>query len=227
MKSVPTLPADLNVVTLQDQSTLVRESLQDVNVSLILGAFLAVLVVFLFLHNLRGTAIVAVAIPTSIIATFIPMYFLGFTLNQMTLLALSLSIGILVDDSIVVLENIYRHLHLGESPREAAINGRTEIGLAAITFTLVDVVVFVPIAFTGGIVGQFFREFGLTVAGATLFSLFVSFTLTPMIASRWYKSGKDLETKHKTFQYFDRFYSWLDSPIAEFLCGHYDTDYSL
>jgi hydrophobic/amphiphilic exporter-1 (mainly G- bacteria), HAE1 family len=213
----PTLPVDLNVVTLQDQSTLVRESLQDVNVSLILGALLAVLVVFLFLHNLRGTAIVAVAIPTSIIATFIPMYFLGFTLNQMTLLALSLSIGILVDDSIVVLENIYRHLRQGESLREAAMNGRAEIGLAAITLTLVDVVVFVPIAFTGGIVGQFFREFGLTVAGATLFSLFVSFTLTPMMASRWYKSGKDLETKHKLFQYFDRFYSWLDSSYRRIL----------
>lgn len=213
----PTLPADLNVVALQDQSTLVRESLQDVNVSLILGALLAVLVVLLFLHNLRGTAIVAVAIPTSIIATFVPMYFLGFTLNQMTLLALSLSIGILVDDSIVVLENIYRHLRLGESLQEAAINGRTEIGLAAITLTLVDVVVFVPIAFTGGIVGQFFREFGLTVAGATLFSLFVSFSLTPMMASRWYKSGKDLETKHKLFQHFDQFYSWLDSSYRRIL----------
>ena len=213
----PSLPAKLNVVYLQDQSILVKESLQDVNVTLILGAILAVFAVFLFLHNLRGTCIVGIAIPTSILATFLPMYLLGFSLNQMTLLALSLSVGILVDDSIVVLENIFRHLHYGEMPREAAFNGRTEIGLAAITITLVDVVVFVPIAFTGGVVGQFFREFGLTITGATLFSLFVSFSLTPMMASRWYKSGEDMETKHKIFQHFDRFYSSLDNRYRKLL----------
>src|SRR4029079_947839 len=149
--------------------------------------------VFLFLHNLRGTLICAIAIPTSLIATFIPMHFAGLTLNTMTMLGLSLVVGILVDDSIVVLENIYRHLARGESPKEAAINGRSEIGLAALTITMADVVVFLPMAFMGGIVGRFFREVRLTVAVSTLFSLLVSFTVTPMLASRWYRLGEDLE----------------------------------
>jgi HAE1 family hydrophobic/amphiphilic exporter-1 len=184
------LPPDITARVTMDQSDFIREALADLRTSLLLGALFAVLVVFLFLHNLRGTFIVALAIPTSIIAAFTPMLFAGFSLNQMSMLALSLSVGILVDDSIVVIENIYRHLRMGEKPRDAAFNGRTEIGLAAITITLVDVVVFVPIAFMGGIVGQFFRQFGLTVAIATLFSLFVSFTLTPMLSSRWFREAE-------------------------------------
>jgi HAE1 family hydrophobic/amphiphilic exporter-1 len=185
--AAPILPKDVNITVAYDQSQFIKDTLAEVRNSLLLGALLAVLVVFFFLHTLRGTFIVALAIPTSLMATFVPVHFAGFTLNMMVLLAMSLSVGILVDDSIVVLENIYRHLSLGEPPREAAFNGRTEIGLAAITITMVDVVVFVPIAFMGGIVGQFFRQFGITVACATLFSLFVSFTLTPMLASRWAK----------------------------------------
>jgi hydrophobic/amphiphilic exporter-1 (mainly G- bacteria), HAE1 family len=188
-----TLPGGMRFVVTQDQSPRIEGALEDVNVSLILGALLAVIVVFLFLHNLRGTLICAIAIPTSLIATFIPMHFAGFTLNTMTMLGLSLVVGILVDDSIVVLENIYRHLARGESPKEAAINGRSEIGMAALTITMADVVVFLPMAFMGGIVGRFFREFGLTVAVSTLFSLLVSFTVTPMLASRWYRMGEDLE----------------------------------
>lgn len=208
MKDV--LPRDVEVAVALDQSTQVKEALSDVNVSLWLGAFLAVVIVFLFLHNVRGTFIVAIAIPTSIIATFIPIYFAGFTMNMMVMLALSLAVGILVDDSIVVLENIYRHLAKGEEPAEAAFNGRSEIGLAAITITMVDVVVFVPIAFMGGIVGQFFRQFGITVATATLFSLLVSFTLTPMLASRWYRKGEAVEASSGFFAKFDRFYHQLD-----------------
>jgi HAE1 family hydrophobic/amphiphilic exporter-1 len=187
------LPADIKVTVAMDQSTFIRDTLHDVYQSLTEGAFLAVLIVFLFLHSLRGTVIVALAIPTSMIATFSVMDALGFSINMMSMLGLSLSVGILVDDSIVVLENIHRHLQMGKSPREAAIAGRSEIGLAAMTITLVDVVVFVPIAFMGGIVGQFFKQFGLVVATATLFSLFVSFTLTPMLASRWLKSHADEE----------------------------------
>jgi HAE1 family hydrophobic/amphiphilic exporter-1 len=204
------LPADVRFVLNQDLSQNTENQVDDVKSSLFLGTFLAVLVVYLFLHNLRGTMIVAIAIPTSILATFLPMYAFGFTLNGMTLLALSLSVGILVDDSIVVLENIYRHLAKGEEPVEAAINGRSEIGLAAITITLVDVVVFLPIAFMGGIVGMFFKSYGLTVAIATLFSLFISFTLTPMLASRWYKQGDNVEAHSGIFGLFNRFYSWLD-----------------
>ncbi|MCJ7749746.1 MAG: efflux RND transporter permease subunit, partial [Armatimonadetes bacterium] len=182
-----TLPSDITARITMDQSTFIKDALNDLFHHMLFGALLAVMVVFVFLHNFRGTVIVALAIPTSIIAAFTPIFFAGFTLNQMTMLALSVSVGILVDDSIVVIENIYRHLRLGEKPKDAAFKGRMEIGLAAITITLVDVVVFVPIAFMGGITGQFFRQFGITVAMVTLFSLFIAFTLTPMLSSRWYR----------------------------------------
>ncbi len=184
------LPSATRIAVLRDESVVVRDALHDVNVTLVLGAALAVGIVLAFLRNLRGTVIVAVALPASLAATYLVIYFAGFTLNQMTLLALSLSVGILVDDSIVVLESITRHLRMGERPREAAFNGRTEIGFAGIALTLADVVVFLPIAFMGGIVGAFFREFGLTVATATLFSLLVSFAVTPALASRWYRRNE-------------------------------------
>jgi HAE1 family hydrophobic/amphiphilic exporter-1 len=171
MKDV--LPSDVAIAVSFDQSTHVKDALDDVNLSLWLGALLAVVIVYLFLHNIRGTFIVATAIPVSIVSAFIPIYFMGFTQNMMVMLGLSLAVGILVDDSIVVLENIYRHLTHGEMPADAALNGRSEIGLAAVTITMVDVVVFVPIAFMGGMVGQMFRQFGITVACATLFSLLV------------------------------------------------------
>ena len=182
------IPPDVLITTSADQSIFINQSLDDVYVSLLLGALLAVFIVFLFLHSIRGTIIVGLAIPTSMISTFIVMGWLNFSVNMMTMLALSLSVGILVDDSIVVIENIHRHLKMGKSPRDAAIAGRTEIGLAAMTISMVDVVVFLPIAFMGGIVGSFMRQFGIVVASATLCSLFISFTLTPMLASRWLKS---------------------------------------
>ncbi len=210
------LPSDLITRVAYDQSTFLKDSLADVRLSLALGALLAVLVVFLFLHNLRSTAIVALAIPTSMVAAFTPMSFAGFSINMMTLLALALSTGILVDDSIVVLENIHRHLDAGELPRDAALNGRSEIGLAALAITFTDVVVFVPIAFMGGVVGQFFRQFGLTVATVTLFSLLVSFTLTPMLASRWFPRRRREEHVDaqgrgaRLCRSFDAFYTGLD-----------------
>ena len=191
MKSM--LPKGVYPVIATDQSVYVNDSLNDVNKTLAEGILLVVLIVFLFLHTARATFIVACAIPTSLMATYIPIGAFGFTQNQMVLMALSLVVGILVDDSIVVLENIERHLRMREPLIKAAINGRTEIGLAAITITMVDVVVFLPIAFMGGMTGQFFRQFGVTVAVATLFSLFMSFTLTPMLASKWMKSEADNE----------------------------------
>ncbi|NLN76999.1 MAG: efflux RND transporter permease subunit [Armatimonadetes bacterium] len=191
------LPTGVKPVIAVDQSKFVTNALRDVNRSLLEGVLLVVLIVFLFLHTARATFIVAIAIPTSLMATFIPISGFGFTQNQMVLLALSLVVGILVDDSIVVLENIERHLRLRENPEQAAINGRSEIGLAAITITSVDIVVFLPIAFMGGIVGQFFRQFGVTVATATAFSLLMSFTLTPMLASKWMRSEDDKEADEK------------------------------
>jgi len=187
------LPSDIDFNVAMDQSTFVKDMQRDVYQSLFEGALLAVLIVFLFLHSFRGTFIVALAIPTSIITTFIMMNAVHFSMNMMSMMGLSLSVGILVDDSIVVIENIHRHLKMGKPPRQAAIDGRSEIGLAAMAITLVDVMVFVPVAFMGGIVGQFFRQFGIVVATATLCSLFISFTLTPMLASRWLKAHDEEE----------------------------------
>jgi HAE1 family hydrophobic/amphiphilic exporter-1 len=182
------LPAGVHPVIAMDQSTTVSNAIRDVNTSLIEGIILVVLIIFLFLHTARATFIVGLAIPTSLLATYIPISALGFTQNTMVLLALSLVVGILVDDSIVVLENIERHLRQRKHPEDAALQGRAEIGLAAITITMVDVVVFLPIAFMGGMMGAFFRQFGITVAVATAFSLLISFTLTPMLAAKILKS---------------------------------------
>lgn len=215
----PSLPPDLTIVPLNNDAVMVRSALEDVNASLILGSLLAMGVVLLFLHNLRGTLIVSIAIPSCIIATFLVIWAAGFTLNQISLLALSLSVGILVDDSIVILESITRHLKMGETPVEAALNGRKEIGFADLTTTLVDVVVFVPIAFMGGIIGSFFREFGLTIATATLLSLVVSFSVTPMLAARWYKKGEDVTPKRGFFLLFERLYLWLEKRYRRVIAG--------
>lgn len=177
----------------QDTSTNIRDSLDDLLFAILFGIFLVGTVVWTFLHNLRGTIIVAIAIPVCMFAALVAMWAAGFTVNNLSMLALSLAVGVLVDDAIVVLENIYRHLTLGEDPVDAAINGRSEIGLAAIAITMADVVVFVPIGTMGGIVGQFFRPLGLGYAVTVMLSLFVSFTVTPMLASRWYKKGEDWE----------------------------------
>lgn len=184
-----TLPSGVQIAVSEDTSVYVKRSLGDLQSNLLEAIVLTGIVLLVFLHTFRSTVIVMLAIPSSLIATFMMMWIMGFTLNMMSLMALALSIGILVDDSIVVLENIFRHLSLGETPWTAAIKGRSEIGLAAIAITLVDVVVYLPMAFMTGIVGGFFRQFGLTIAFATLFSLFVSFTLTPMLASRWLRVG--------------------------------------
>ncbi|MGC1455890.1 MAG: efflux RND transporter permease subunit [Nitrospirota bacterium] len=168
-----------------DQSKFIRRSIEDVQVSLWLGAALAVLIIFVFLRSVRSTLISAVSLPVSVIATFAFIQLFGFTLNIMTMLALSLSIGILIDDAIVVLENIYRRMEEGQSPLQASLEGSSEIGLAVMATTLSIVAVFVPVAFMKGIVGKFFFEFGITVTIAVLISLFVSLTLTPMMTSRF------------------------------------------
>ncbi|HEX2032952.1 MAG TPA: efflux RND transporter permease subunit [Chloroflexota bacterium] len=186
-----TLPPGVTFKVANDTTHYTREALNDVQFDLGLAVFITGTVLLLFLHSWRNTVIVLLAIPTSLISTFLVMFLLGFSLNLMSLMALALLIGILVDDSIVVLENIHRHLQAGEEPHEAALKGRNEIGLAAMAITLLDVVVFVPIGFMQGNLGSLFRQFGLTVAVATLFSLFVSFTLTPMLASRWLKRHGD------------------------------------
>jgi HAE1 family hydrophobic/amphiphilic exporter-1 len=188
-KALPELqkkaPPGTEVSVLIDNSKNIKSSVETVQLDLVLGAFLAVAIIFLFLRDARATFISALALPTSVIGTFAFVKVMDFTLNMMTTLALSLSIGILIDDAIVVIENIVRHrTELKEGPREAAQKGTAEIGLAVLATTMSIVAVFVPVAFMEGMVGQFFYEFGLTVAFAVLLSLFVSFTLTPMLSAR-------------------------------------------
>lgn len=180
---------DYKFIIITDASQYVQASLHNTLTALIEGLCTTGLVLYLFLRGWRSTVAVLIAIPTSLIATFFAMYVAGFTFNMMSLMGMSLCIGILVDDSIVVLENIHRHLRMGKDAATAAEEGRTEIGMAAVAITLCDVVVFMPIAFMQGMTGQYFRQFGLTIVFATLFSLFVSFTLTPMLASRLFKGG--------------------------------------
>src|SRR4029079_587721 len=183
-----TLPAGYNVRVVRDTSEFIKASIHNVEEHLIVGSILAALVVLLFLMNLRSTIIAAIAIPTSIIATFGLVWYMDFTLNMLTMLALTLSVGIVIDDAIVVLENIYRFIEEKHEDQErAAIEATEEIGLAVLATTLSLVAIFVPVGFMGGIVGRFMKSFGLTMAFAIMVSLLVSFTLTPMMAARWLK----------------------------------------
>ena len=176
-------------VTVSSDATYVETSLHNTVMTLVEGLITTGLVLFFFLRGWRSTAAVMIALPTSLVATFFVMYVAGFTFNMMSIMGMTLCIGILVDDAIVVLENIIRHLGLGEGPQEAAEKGRMEIGMAAVAITLCDAAVFMPIAFMEGMTGQYFRQFGLTIVFAGAFSLFVSFTLTPMLAARFYRQG--------------------------------------
>jgi HAE1 family hydrophobic/amphiphilic exporter-1 len=176
---------NLKFTIAQDITTFTKKSLFEVKRDMMLAVILVAFVLFVFLHNIRNSIIVLLSIPTSIFTAIAIIHIFGFTINLVTVLALTLIIGILVDDSIVVLENIHRHIEQGENPKVAALTGRNEIGLAAVAITFVDVAVFLPIAMLSGVVGKIFKEFGITVASATLVSLLVSFTLTPMLASRW------------------------------------------
>lgn len=184
----PTLPKGYRVQIVGDSSIFIKAAIHSVEEHLIVGSILAAIVVFLFLWNVRSTLIAAIAIPTSIIATFGLMYALNYTLNQITMLSLTLMVGIVIDDAIVVLENIFRFIEeKGMSPMEAAIEGTKEIGLAVMATTLSLLAVFVPVGFMGGIIGRFMSAFGLTSAFAIFVSLIVSFTLTPMLAARFIK----------------------------------------
>jgi HAE1 family hydrophobic/amphiphilic exporter-1 len=180
------MPTGVALRVVQDNSIFIQDSVNDVTTTLILGALLTVLVVFCFLNSWRSTVITGVTLPISVISAFTIMRLLGFTLNMMTLMGLSLAIGMLIDDAIVVRENIVRHMEHGSDHMTAAIEGTAEIGLAVMATTFCVMAVFVPVAFMGGIVGRFFYQFGMTVGFAVLVSLFVSFTLDPMLSSRWY-----------------------------------------
>lgn len=197
----------------QDLSVYIEHSIGEIQFHLVFGGALAVLIVFLFLRNIRITIISALAIPLSVLSTFIIMNALGFTMNTMTMLALSLSIGILIDDAIVVVENIYRHFADKGSAKEAARIGTDEIGLAAFAITMSIVAVFLPVAFMKGIIGRFMYQFGMTITVSVLVSLFVAFTLTPMLASQFLKEetyqGKFSQFLGHFFERLDRAYTSL------------------
>jgi HAE1 family hydrophobic/amphiphilic exporter-1 len=211
-----TLPAGVDIQVVRDNSDTIRRSVESVIHELILGAFLTIVVVMLFLNDWKATAITSLALPVSVVSAFILLDALGFTLNNLTLMALSLSIGILIDDAIVVIENIVRHREMGEDHFTAAGRGTREIVLAVLATTLSIVAVFVPVAFMGGIIGRFFFQFGLTVAWAVLVSLFVSFTLTPMLAAWWgvdphHGGGGNVLTRA-----IGRFNAWFDRQATKY-----------
>jgi len=207
----PELPDGVTIEVVRDGSVMIRDSVDDVEKTLVEGGLLTIFIVFLFLNSWRSTVITGLTLPISVISAFIAMHFMGMTLNVMTLMALSLAIGLLIDDAIVVRENIVRHLERGKDHFTAAREATSEIGLAVLATTFSIVAVFVPVAFMKGIIGRFFFQFGITVTFAVLVSLFVSFTLDPMLSSRWHdpdieRTGK----RHLVARLLDRFNDWFD-----------------
>ncbi len=214
------LPPDVRVDIIRDQSNYIYSALHEINVHLIAGSVLACLVVMVFVRSWRSTVIAAVAIPTSLIATFGVMWAFGFTLNGVTMLALVLMVGIVIDDAIVVLENVYRFVEeKGLSPMEAAKEGTAEIGMAVLATTLSLAVIFVPVSFMSSVSGRFLYQFGITAAAAVMISLLVSFTLTPMMCSRLLKPAKqrgdgdaahaDAASRRGFYRFIDIIYTWM------------------
>ena len=190
----------MNVIVSRDASQYIRASVHTVQEHLILGGICAAIVVFFFLGSLRSTLIAAVAIPVSIISTYTLLLWMGFTLNTMSLFALTLAVGIVIDDAIVVLENIFRFIEeKGMSPMEAAKAATAEVGLAVSATTLSLVVIFVPVAFIHGVMGRFLKSFGLTMAFSIMISLLVAFTLTPMLCSRFLPTRRGQATFQGTW----------------------------
>ena len=190
------LPQGVRLEQIADGSRPIRVSVNNVRQTLIEGALLTVLIVFLFLNSWRSTVITGLTLPIALIGTFFFMNLFGFTINMITLMALTLSVGLLIDDAIVVRENIVRHVQMGKTPYNAAMEGTQEIGLAVLATTLSIVAVFLPIGFMGGIIGKFFHEFGITMVAAVLISMFVSFTLDPMLSSIWHDPEIEKHGRH-------------------------------
>ncbi|MDP3181770.1 MAG: efflux RND transporter permease subunit [Desulfobaccales bacterium] len=208
-KLLPTLrqqiPASVDIATLYDRSKSIRESVNDVQFTLLLALALVVMVIFLFLRNLSATVIPSLALPMSIVGTFSVMYLMGYSLDNLSLMALILSVGFVVDDAIVVLENIVRHMEMGEKPFEAAVNGSKEIGFTIVSMTLSLAAVFIPVFFMGGILGRLLHEFAVTIGVAILVSGFVSLSLTPMLCSRFLQPPQK-ERHSRLYMYSERFF---------------------
>ncbi len=210
------LPEGMKLEVAYDSSEFIKESISEVEQTLIIALILVILVVLAFLKSFRATIIPTFAIPISIIGSLAAVYFAGFTINILTLLGFVLAIGLVVDDAIVVLENIYRHMEMGKTRWQAAIDGSKEIGFAIISTTIALVAVFIPLAFLSGNVGRLFNEFGIAVAVAVLISGFVALTLTPMISSQILRplhgGGKNWASKS-----FDTFFEWLNKVYEKLL----------
>ena len=204
-KLKPSLPKGVHVDIVSDDSVSIQSTVDSVLETIRDGCILAVIIVFLFLNEWESTLISASSLPISIITTFICMKAINFSLNTMSLMALSLAVGLLIDDAIVVIENIVRHLHMGKSPMEAAKEATSEIGFAVIATTLAVISVFLPVALVTGPIGRYFFEFGLTVVFSMAVSLFVSFTLVPMMSSKMLRVGKKVS---KTF--IGKFFNWFN-----------------
>lgn len=210
------LPEGTTAKVVVDSSKGIRNSITDVARTIIEGAALAVLIVLLFLGSFRSTAITGMTLPIALLGTLTFIWIFGFSINMMTLLALSLSIGLLIDDAIVVRENIVRHADMGKDPVTAALDGTKEIGLAVLATTLTIVAVFLPVAFMGGIIGRFFYQFGVTVSTAVLISMFVSFTLDPMLSAHW----AEKHNPHKPPNRVKRFFNWISGKLDNLSHGY-------
>ncbi len=207
------LPASVTMNVLFDRSLSIHESVNDVKTTLLITLILVILVIFLFLRNISATIIPSLALPMSLVGTFTAMHLLGFSLDNLSLMALTLSVGFVVDDAIVMLENIVRHMEMGEKPLEAALNGSREIGFTILSMTLSLAAVFIPILFLGGIMGRLFHEFAVTIGLAILISGFVSLSLTPMLSSRWLRPSAQA--------HHGRFYAWSEH-VFDSLLGAYE-----
>jgi HAE1 family hydrophobic/amphiphilic exporter-1 len=204
------LPAGVEIGVVRDGSVFIRDSVEDVEVTLVIGGLLAVFIVFLFLNSWRSTVITGLTLPVSVISSFIIMHFGGMTLNVLTLMALSLAIGMLIDDAIVVRENIVRHLEKENDHKKAAREGTSEIGLAIIATSLVIIAVFIPVAFMKGIIGRFFHSFGLTISFAVVISTLVAFTLDPMLSSIWHDPDIGRGGGGPVKRALNRFNAWFE-----------------
>ena len=221
----PELPPGVRLEPILDASRPIRVAVDNVRRTLIEGAVLTVLIVFLFLNSWRSTVITGLTLPIALIGTFFFMDIFGFTINMITLMALSLCVGLLIDDAIVVRENIVRHIQMGKAPYRAALEGTQEIGMAVLATTLSIVAVFLPIGFMGGIIGKFFHEFGLTIVAAVLISMFVSFTLDPMMSSIWHDPAIDSHGKNRApVSFYDktigRVTGWFDRATESLAEGY-------
>jgi HAE1 family hydrophobic/amphiphilic exporter-1 len=214
------VPAGVEINVVRDSARPIRVSVNNVRRTLLEGAALTVLIVFLFLNSWRSTVITGLTLPIALIGTFLFMQMFGFSINVITMMALSLCVGLLIDDAIVVRENIVRHVQMGKSAHDAALDGTMEIGLAVLATTLSIVAVFLPIGFMGGIIGKFFHEFGITIVAAVLISMFVSFTLDPMLSSVWHDPA--IHTEGAPFQprtFYDHTFGRITHAVDRFSHG--------